>query len=75
MFSLPLTLDNFLPLLKLPVGAMVAGHLAPVTWPPILESFSPMRELLSLLDLKKKKIYLIRESLSCLVWLGRWGIG
>lgn len=32
----------------------VAGHLAPVTWPPILESFSPMRELLSLLDLKKK---------------------
>lgn len=55
MFSLPLTLNNFLPLLKLPVGTMVAGHLAPVTWPPILESFSPMRELLSLLDLKKKQ--------------------
>ena len=55
MFSLPLTLNNFLPLLKLPVGAMVAGHLASVTWPPILESFSPMRELLSLLDLKKNQ--------------------
>ena len=55
MFSLPLTLNNFLPLLKLPVGTMVAGHFTPVTWPPILESFSPMRELLSPLDLKKNQ--------------------
>ena len=55
MFSLPLTLNNFLPLLKLPVGTMVEGHFAPVTWPPILESFSPIRELLSPLDLKKKQ--------------------
>ena len=42
-------------LLKLPVGTMVTGHFVPVTWPPILESFSPMRELLSPLDLKKNQ--------------------
>ena len=75
--SLPLTLNNFLPPLKLPVGTVVAGHFAPVTWPPIFELFiSPMRELLSPLDLKNiQDLFNTWVTFSRLVWLGRWEIG